>query len=107
MECKASGSLPMSFSWYKERILITTNEKYKILSQDNTTTLEVNQLEISDHGTYICKATNSVGSDECSAFLNITGLKDEFASSLIYIFFVFIHLIFLIFASYSKESYYI
>ncbi|XP_072118274.1 peroxidasin homolog [Mobula birostris] len=72
MECKVSGSLPMSFSWYKDGILIMTSEKYKILSQDNTTTLEVNQLELSDRGIYVCKAANSVGSDECSGFLNVT-----------------------------------
>lgn len=75
MECKVSGSLPMVFSWYKDFKLITSSEKYKLLYQDNTTTLEFDQLEISDRGTYICKATNSVGSDECSGFLNITGLK--------------------------------
>ncbi|XP_067843001.1 roundabout homolog 3-like [Heptranchias perlo] len=72
MECKVSGSLPMSFSWFKDYKIITTSEKYKVSCQDSKTTLEVNQLEISDHGTYICKATNSAGMDECSGILNIT-----------------------------------
>ncbi|XP_062908157.1 titin-like [Mobula hypostoma] len=71
MECKVSGSIPMRITWYKEDQEISASDKYKMLFQENTVSLEVNELDFSDGGIYTCKVANSAGKDECSAVLSI------------------------------------
>ncbi|XP_062908156.1 titin-like [Mobula hypostoma] len=71
MEFKVSGSIPMSITWYKEDKEISASDKYKMLFQENTVSLEINELDFSDAGIYTCKAANSAGKDECSAVLSV------------------------------------
>eukprot|EP00062_Callorhinchus_milii_P005912 gi/632946130/ref/XP_007888405.1/ PREDICTED: titin-like [Callorhinchus milii] len=71
LECKFSGSVPISISWYKDDKELSVSDKYKITCHDNTASLEISQLELSDCGTYSCKATNPAGKDECSGVLAV------------------------------------
>lgn len=75
MECKVSGSLPISISWYKDNTEIMTSHKYNISFEENAAFLEIKELEITDGGNYSCKATNAAGSSKCSGFLTVKGLK--------------------------------
>lgn len=68
-----SGSPPISVAWFRNGIKLVSGEKHQISFSDNLCILEVNSLSHSDTGTYTCKATNTAGSDECSAVLTVQG----------------------------------
>lgn len=71
--CKISGSLPISVEWQKDRSRISSGMKHKLIQQDNSVSVEIEQLERSDAGSYSCKLTNSAGSCECSGALRVKG----------------------------------
>lgn len=71
--CKISGSLPIAVEWHKDEARVTTGLKHKILQQDNSVSLEIEQLEKSDAGLYSCKLSNSAGSCKCSGRLMVKG----------------------------------
>ena len=71
--CKISGSLPISVEWHKDGSRITSGVKHKLIQQDNSVSIEMEQLERSDAGSYTCKLTNKAGSCECSASLRVKG----------------------------------
>lgn len=74
MECKVSGSLPITAKWFKDGKEIPESAKYRHLCHENTVSLEVNYLELTDSGNYTCSVTNVAGSDSCSAVLTVKGL---------------------------------
>lgn len=80
LECIVSGSHPISIQWYKDGQEITASEKHKYSFHDNTAFLEINKLEGTDSGSYTCEATNKAGSNQCSGFLTVKGLKFFFFS---------------------------
>uniref|UniRef100_A0A3P9KR26 Ig-like domain-containing protein n=1 Tax=Oryzias latipes TaxID=8090 RepID=A0A3P9KR26_ORYLA len=71
--CKISGSLPIAVEWQKDGSKISSGVKHKLIQQDNSVSVEIEQLEKSDAGTYSCKLTNSAGSCDCSGFLTVKG----------------------------------
>lgn len=73
LECKVSGSPPISVAWFQNGIKLVSGEKHQMSFSDNLCILEVNSLSHSDTGTYTCKATNTAGSDECSTVLTVQG----------------------------------
>lgn len=72
--CKISGSLPISVEWQKDKTKISSGVKHKLIQQDNSVSVEIEQLERSDAGSYTCKLTNAAGSCECSGSLMVKGL---------------------------------
>lgn len=75
MECKVSGSLPISAQWFKDGSEILHNSKHRLVSHENSVSLTVVDLEVSDNGNYKCKVVNVAGSAECSAILTVKGLR--------------------------------
>lgn len=71
--CKISGSLPISVEWLKDGTKISSGVKHKLVQQDNSVFVEIEQLERSDAGSYSCKLTNAAGSCECSGSLMVKG----------------------------------
>lgn len=71
--CKISGSLPISVEWQKDGSKISSGVKHKLIQQDNSVSVEIEQLERSDAGSYSCKLTNAAGSCECSGSLWVKG----------------------------------
>lgn len=71
--CKISGSLPITVEWQKDGNNISVGGKYKLVRQDNSVSLEIEQLERVDAGTYSCKLTNKAGSVECSGAVKVKG----------------------------------
>uniref|UniRef100_A0A8C0T9E4 Ig-like domain-containing protein n=1 Tax=Canis lupus familiaris TaxID=9615 RepID=A0A8C0T9E4_CANLF len=69
MECKVSGSLPISAQWFKDGKEVSTSAKYRLVCHENTVSLEVNNLELEDTANYTCKVSNVAGDDACSVFL--------------------------------------
>lgn len=71
--CKISGSLPISVEWLKDGTKISSGVKHKLIQQDNSVSVEIEQLEQSDAGSYTCKLTNAAGSCKCSGTLMVKG----------------------------------
>uniref|UniRef100_A0A8C4YIZ7 Ig-like domain-containing protein n=1 Tax=Gopherus evgoodei TaxID=1825980 RepID=A0A8C4YIZ7_9SAUR len=73
LECRVSGSPPISVAWFQDGNEIVSGDKYEVSFSDNMCGLKLNALDSSDAGPYTCAAANAAGSDECSAFLIVQG----------------------------------
>lgn len=73
LECRVSGSAPISVGWFQDGNEIVSGPKCQSSFSENVCTLNLSFLEPSDTGTYTCVAANVAGSDECSAVLTIQG----------------------------------
>ncbi|NWW99578.1 TITIN protein, partial [Caloenas nicobarica] len=71
LDCRISGSLPMTVSWFKQDTEITSSAKYTVHFAEGSASLEIKHLDASDAGVYICRATNSAGSKDSSSTLFI------------------------------------
>lgn len=78
--CVISGSEPMNVVWHKDNIAISLDDHYKASSDKNKYFLEILNLQQSDQGTYLCKASNSVGTATCCAELRVVD-KPSFVKS--------------------------
>lgn len=77
MDCRVSGSQPMTITWFKDDQEITPGSKFKPELKDNSATLHIIQLEKADSGVYKCKATNSAGFKETSGTLYVKGCESS------------------------------
>uniref|UniRef100_A0A3B3YUM4 Titin-like n=1 Tax=Poecilia mexicana TaxID=48701 RepID=A0A3B3YUM4_9TELE len=71
MDCKVSGSQPMTIVWFKDDQEIELGAKFQSEFKDSSATLRVSRLEKADSGVYKCKATNSAGFKETSGTLYV------------------------------------
>ncbi|KAM9664699.1 titin-like [Trichechus inunguis] len=71
MECKVSGSLPISAQWFKDGKEIPTSAKHRLVCHENTMSLDINNLELEDTANYTCKVSNVAGVDACSGILTV------------------------------------
>uniref|UniRef100_A0A8C6L9W6 Ig-like domain-containing protein n=1 Tax=Nothobranchius furzeri TaxID=105023 RepID=A0A8C6L9W6_NOTFU len=73
MDCRVSGSQPMTISWFKDDQEVESGAKFKPGFKDGSATLRICQLEKPDSGVYKCKASNSAGFKETSSTLYVKG----------------------------------
>lgn len=73
LDCKVSGTSPFTISWYHDGTEITSGPNYEIAFSDNTCTLKVPTLKLSDSGAYKCKAVNKAGTAETSSTFVVKG----------------------------------
>ena len=75
MDCKVSGSQPMTIAWFKDDQEVTPGSKFQPELKDNSATLQIIRLEKADSGVYKCRATNSAGFKETSGTLYVKGYE--------------------------------
>lgn len=61
LECEVTGTTPFEISWLKNKKVITPDQKYKIVSKDAVSRLEIRSFESADVGDYQCVISNDVG----------------------------------------------
>lgn len=72
-ECEIEETPNVIFKWFKSGSEIRQSDKFRIISWQSTSSLELLNPTKADIGEYSCRASNKHGSDTCSANLNITG----------------------------------
>lgn len=74
LECEITGTAPFEISWLKNKKAITSEQKYKIISQDSLARLEIQSFESADVGDYQCVVSNDVGKVTTKAQAKLKGL---------------------------------
>ncbi|XP_075038771.1 hemicentin-1 [Mixophyes fleayi] len=69
LECESNAIPPSVTSWYKNGQLLVEHANYRILNKGQT--LNNKNAQVSDTGEYECIATNVVGQDKKTFFLNV------------------------------------
>lgn len=73
LECEIAGTAPFEISWLKNKKAITSDQKYKIISQDSLSRLEIQTFESADVGDYQCVISNDVGKVTTKALAKLKG----------------------------------
>uniref|UniRef100_A0A672ZVY1 Ig-like domain-containing protein n=1 Tax=Sphaeramia orbicularis TaxID=375764 RepID=A0A672ZVY1_9TELE len=71
MDCKVSGSQPMTIIWFKDDKEIVPGAKFQPEFMESSATLRIVGLEKADSGVYKCRATNSAGFKDTSGTLYV------------------------------------
>lgn len=71
LQCFVEGNPLPTVQWFKNGNCIDDLPQYEITYNNGEAILQLNQLQTSDQGVYVCKAKNIIGVDQCSATLAI------------------------------------
>lgn len=72
-ECEIEDAPNVTFKWYKSGIEIKQSDKFRILSRQTSSSLELLNPIKADSSEYTCKASNQHGTASCTASLIVTG----------------------------------
>lgn len=75
LECKVSGSAPLSVIWYKHDTKVTDGANINTSLVDSLAVLELLSTDFDDDGVYTCEAQNDAGSVSCSTTLSVKGQR--------------------------------
>ena len=79
LSCTSRGSLPDTFTWRKDSGPIVQSTSITTVTHNSTSAVfralySINNVSISDNGTYTCTVTNSIGSDSETITVIIMGM---------------------------------
>ncbi|XP_056268541.1 myosin-binding protein C, cardiac-type [Pseudoliparis swirei] len=79
LSCSVSGIPKPKVTWYKNKMDISSEAKYRMLSKQGVLTLEIRKPCTFDGGMYMCKAVNNNGEDivECKLEVRPQITKEE------------------------------
>uniref|UniRef100_A0A3B4TX22 Myosin binding protein C3 n=1 Tax=Seriola dumerili TaxID=41447 RepID=A0A3B4TX22_SERDU len=79
LSCSVRGIPKPKVTWYKNKMDITNEAKYRMLSKQGVLTLEIRKPCPFDGGVYMCKAVNDSGEDivECKLEVRSQIVKEE------------------------------
>ncbi|XP_073415578.1 hemicentin-2 isoform X1 [Dendrobates tinctorius] len=69
LKCEAKGSPPPSITWYKDKRPIVSSPKS--MYKDGGRSLQLSRVQLSDAGSYTCRANNHAGTVEKSYLLEV------------------------------------
>lgn len=73
LECRVSGTAPLSVTWYKHDTKVTDGGNVRTAFADSLAVLELLSTSFDDDGVYTCEAQNDAGSVSCSSTLTVKG----------------------------------
>lgn len=73
LEYEIAGTAPFEITWSKNRKPITSDNKYKIISQDSLSKLEILTFDSADVGDYQMVVSNEVGKVTTKAAAKLKG----------------------------------
>lgn len=73
LECEVTGTAPFEITWLKNKKPITSDQKYKLISQDSIARLEIQTFDTADIGDYQCVISNDVGKVTTKAMAKLKG----------------------------------
>lgn len=73
LECEVTGTAPFEITWVKNKKPITSDQKYKLISQDSIARLEIQTFDTTDIGDYRCVISNDVGKVTTKAVAKLKG----------------------------------
>uniref|UniRef100_A0A3B3ZPC3 Ig-like domain-containing protein n=1 Tax=Periophthalmus magnuspinnatus TaxID=409849 RepID=A0A3B3ZPC3_9GOBI len=71
LECKVSGTAPLTVTWYKHDTRLTDGRNYRTSFANSVAVLEIVTSSFDDDGVYTCEAQNDAGSVSCSTTLTV------------------------------------
>ncbi|XP_043943694.1 myosin-binding protein C, slow-type isoform X4 [Protopterus annectens] len=73
LNCSVRGNPKPKIYWFKNRVLITDDPRYRTFNSQGVCTLEIRKPSPYDGGIYSCKAENDLGSTEVECKLEVKG----------------------------------
>lgn len=71
-----SGSIPITFYWYKNDQQLVSGKQIQIKSlEEDNSVLVINQIRPQDSGEYKCIAKNRIGSDQINVKVTVQGMN--------------------------------
>uniref|UniRef100_A0A3Q1I1Y6 Myosin-binding protein C, cardiac-type n=1 Tax=Anabas testudineus TaxID=64144 RepID=A0A3Q1I1Y6_ANATE len=77
LSCSVRGIPKPKVTWYKNKMDISNEAKYRMLSQQGVLTLEIRKPCLFDGGVYTCKAVNDSGEDSVECKLEVRQEKKD------------------------------
>ncbi|XP_025104057.1 titin homolog isoform X1 [Pomacea canaliculata] len=76
LECEVIGFPQPAIEWYKDRKRIQSDKHYDIRTENNLCTLQINNVDYDDSGSYMCRAVNDAGSSSTEARIRVQSVHD-------------------------------
>lgn len=73
IEARASGSQPLSVTWFKDEQEILETGNYELSFKNNLVILNIKKAQIVDSGIYICEVANDAGTAKFNVSVLIKG----------------------------------